>query len=295
MTNLAKPFESLFLSALFSSTWLWHMSCSLPLPGELLMKTMNKNTIWFLNGMLAGGAVFLIGLWGLLAMMEWATAATYNVFFNNVEQGPNSTASPTLHITGSKPEAQPASVSQPETPTVEAPQNPVIESPKVEAPKTSVTPAPISETRATVADVSDVGPKYFRAAFVATSFFSPGESAANRPIGAAIRASFFPLRDFGISAFAGAVSGRPAYFGGELEFEPIHLGLFGVDRFVEVGTVVGASSIDSRQGWDRVHGGVQTALNFGSRYSLTAGLRTHLSNQNLPRDWMADAGVSLRF
>jgi hypothetical protein len=261
------------------------------------MKTLSANKIWFLNGVVVGALLFLAGLWGFLSMMEWATAATYNVYFNNVEQGANSTAAPTLHISDSKPVgAQPTSVSETRDPAAEPS---AAEPNKASEPKASESQLPVgASTAARIEALSESSNRWFRLSFLGTSNLSgsdPRDDQGGKKAGAMLMGSIFPLRDFGINAFAGVAPAGKGYYGGELEFDPLHLGLFGLDHLIDAGFVVGASSMGQREGFDIVHSGVRMAVNFGPHYSIVGGLRTHLNQGEGDRDWLADAGVSIRF
>ena len=86
-----------------------------------------KSIMYFLYVFLMGAACFLLAI-------EGAEAATYNFYFNNTEQGNNSTASPSVTIKdGEKmktmgiPETQPAATSpEPTSPTMPPAQPPTV-------------------------------------------------------------------------------------------------------------------------------------------------------------------------
>ena len=255
-----------------------------------MFKKVCINTVWLLNGVVVGMISAVIGLW---IFEGWVSAATYNVFFNNVEQGANSTASPTVNISGGKKPVEEAQAPAVETPAT--PASPVVSVPANPQANAGVSTAKLETPHAEESHSFKRG----RLGILAHNISLEGSPQFNRDsnYGGTAAVTFFPLANFGLTAFGGAGTSLGAYGGAELEFIPLKLSIFDWNA-LEAGLVVGASTIGrglEDPVWGTMHAGVTAGLNFGEHFGITAGLRTNLTARNQFHYWLADAGLTVRF
>lgn len=239
----------------------------------------------FLSGLLFG---MIVALGALFLASEWVYSATYNVMFNNVEQGPNSTANPTLQVSGSDVKKNPGVGAVPEVKTDLSPP-----APQPEAQSVAQAPEPI--------DPEGKQKLPWRMEFLgqSTGFGTAGlGKREDRVLGGSLGISYFPIRDLGITLKGGLTqtSDSNFYWGGDLEFVPVRVGLFGQKDFLQTGLILGASTIGkSDDYWGSVHGGVRASVHFAERFGILAGIRTNLSDRNVLSYTMAEAGLTVRF
>lgn len=235
----------------------------------------------FIVGLLAGVLTTLVCM---TLISSWVEAATFNYIFNNVEQGPNSTASPSLSVSGEKPKLVQSPPEEGGAPVESLP-----------SPVPSVAPV-FPATQSTVTHASSPGHdadkrKAWRAELLAHSV------NRDQGVGGTFTLGYFPLRELGVSARfgTGADFKQSAYWGGELEVIPLRLSVFGAQDMLDLGAVVGGSSLGHALGTATAHAGVKSSIHFGDRFALTAGLRTNLTSRSEFTYLLADAGISLRF
>jgi len=213
----------------------------------------------------------------LSGFVAWSVfAATFNTYFNNVEQGSNGTSTNTIHVdgTGKVSEAQPAPApSQAAAPTAA----PV-------AGDANLLLTPSSASVATKADLPEetprVGYRHFMVGASGLLFndrrdnFSPGISHDNG--GGSLSVGYGFTRDIGVRLTGGAYAfsnnnqDAKGFAALEAEIMPIHIGLFRAENALELGVIGGANIINSELGG---HGGVRANVNFSETFSLTAAVR----------------------
>ncbi len=258
------------------------------------IRKMTSDSIWFLNGLMLGVATILIGL---VLFSNWVHAATYNVLFNNVEQGANGVANPRVDVANGKATKSPEGTTPADAATAA--------NPEVNVPVggvTPVTPVATSETTAAAAPPTseDHALHPMRVGFFASNLAVNRANDDASPVGGSLSLGVFPLRDFGLNFFAGTAGTSPhAFYGGELEFIPIRVGVFGAKNAIEVKGMLGATTLGRELGVrderGSVIGGVGATINFGDRYGISAEVRTNLSNRDDYKFTLADAGLTVRF
>lgn len=217
---------------------------------------------------------------GLGAIEICASAATYNFYFNNTEQGDNSTATPTVTLNGDKL--------------------------KTTAEKTAGTSAPASVPAPASASSAPAV-----ASHESTTALSPGEIAApefrhwrvtgglvtkSSALGGSVNLGYFFNREFGINAYGGGlgqnfVSGNSQHFfgGAELEVVPIRISVGRIDNLIDLGALLGVSTLEADEdNWISPHAGIRMNLNLGSRWALTTTTRFNASYA------MGELGIAIR-
>jgi hypothetical protein len=262
------------------------------------IRKMTTDSIWFLNGLMLGIATMIIGL---VLFSNWVHAATYNVLFNNVEQGANGVANPRVDVANGKATKSPDGTVPADAATAA---NPEVNGPGVggPAPVTPVVSSATSETTAAAVAPTpgDHAVHPMRVGFFASNLAVNRSNDNASPVGGNLSLGFFPLRDFGLNFFAGTAGTSPhAFYGGELEFIPIRVGVFGANNAIEVKGMLGATTLGRELGVrderGSVIGGVGATINFGDRYGISAEVRTNLSNRDDYKFTLADAGLTVRF
>jgi hypothetical protein len=256
-----------------------------------------SDSIWFFNGLMLGIAAMLIGM---VLFSNWVHAATYNVLFNNIEQGANGVANPKVEVANGKA-TKTADGAAPEAAAASAVATPEVNVP-VGTPAAVTPQVPSAGSSASVADGAtpeDRSARPIRMGLFA-SRLGVDTYGNDSPVGGNLSLGYFPLRDFGLNFFAGTNGTSPhAFYGGELEFVPIRLGVFGWKNALELKGMLGATTLGRDLGTrgerGSVLGGFGATVNFGDRYGITAEARTNLSNRDDYRFWLADAGLTVRF
>lgn len=251
---------------------------------------LNKNEFWVyevapaLMGFLCGAAVVILGLFGLMRAVE---AATYNVLFNNVEQGANSTSSPSVHVADGK-----AVRSEGGTPTT----IPVtVES----SPAAAVAPAPQQTVGASTENVVAPTQEHYRRVRLALAGTVLGQRRSDlsngTPWGGSLSASYFFLDDLGVNILVGWNPGRATLAGADLEFIPLHATFFGRPRFLEASALMGVSTLGrSHDLWGSVHAGARATVNFSDRYGVSSTVRTNLTGRSSYDYVLAEVGLTVR-
>jgi hypothetical protein len=231
----------------------------------------------------------VIGLCGL-AYVAWG--ATYNFYFNNTEQGDNSTATPSVTVSDGKatktpgtPEAQP-SPGPSAAPVVTASPTPV-------EPPAPIGPAPApataenrSEARLSMLSqfwrelpLGQDEQRHFRLTAGGASFLSGGS------IGPIVDAAIVFNKWVAINGFAASLDSdyrrQKATYGAELELTPLHIPLGEAHpRFIELGLVAGVNNIyPLPENYVTPHAGARLTLNFGNTIALTAVGRGNAGHQ----------------
>ena len=272
-------------------SYLWHRMCfllgqfiGLNPKGEsrpMVKKQVLALAIPYLLGTCVGIGVGVVGtlVWG-----PDAHAASYQFNFNNVEQGANSTASPSLQVHGNEVKKSPGDSTMP------APQVSGDLAPKVEV-TSSKSEAPIADLGAGTSTH-----RSFRLGFLASALnLGRADRATHTSWGGGLSASYLPLKGLGITGFGAVGEWNHYYAGLEAEVTPFRLSVFGLNDLVELGAVGGASIIGQGSQNDLVaHVGARIGLNLGDRVSVAATARTNLTNGSF-QALMADAGLTVRF
>ncbi len=234
----------------------------------------------------------------LLVSAKFSKAASYNFFFNNVEQGANSTASPTLTVDGKKVKeksAQQIKQEDGEIPTESTP-----ESATEKNGTTSSDGAVIPQESASIKRLPQKTEPKFRA-LVSGAWFSQAPSLSSNlkrqdSQGASLTVTLTPLKYLGFSFLVGQTYGIDKGFqhlGAEVELTPLHVGLFGFDNLLEAGVMAGAmASNENKSGKvGRLSLGARAALNFGGDWVLNASYRANVIAHNR----YAELGLGYRF
>ena len=242
-----------------------------------------KKTGSFALGVLAG---LTITVWALVLVSQWVDAATFNNTFNNIEQGPNSTANPVITISGGTPvESKKSAPVAATAPNEVAPPAPV-------APQEQIGPGVQTVAQTGVSPVSptqEVSP--VRLGLFLETTGTKNQSRRNRAHGGMLSLSYVLNPSFAISALGGALTQQRSYYGAELEVTPIHLAIFDAKDLLDVGFLVGGTSL----GKGTPHLGLKGALNFGPRYAIVAQVRGGITSQDDQRLGTGDLGFTMRF
>ncbi|NCN26698.1 hypothetical protein GW915_03915 [bacterium] len=240
-------------------------------------------------------------------------AADYNFYFNNTEQGDNSTNTPSMSVNG-KPV------------TVENEQK--IEGAEGESESIQpeiLPPAPMNQTGVTMPVVDrKPRPKYFRAmlgilapikapeaAGQADGFFDqqyqPGDEDS-----ASMMLSFgvMPLKYLGFNVFASGYSAGTdnGTIGAEVEVNPIHVGLFGFEDTLELGAMAGVWNLSRVRHEEDFIGttrkkeksatgfvGARVGLNFGKEAATKASWIVSTEFRASQDHQLANLGIGLKF
>lgn len=236
--------------------------------------------------------IFTGVVWVLCLGFAWhrARAATFQYIFNNVEQGNNATASPSIRVDGNQVTKQ-------------------------SSPEATPTTTNIVEAANANASVDLGSPSRWRLVLAASQStgLAPKEAGSEikdkmgwKPMASL---SYFPLRNLGITIFGGQFSAhrsnlsrqsnisKDAFFlGSELEWTVLRMELFGADNLIEVAAIGGGNNMGRYLG-EKVaaHAGARLSLNLSQRFGLSAAARTNLSDRTTYHLTQADAGLNLRF
>jgi hypothetical protein len=239
-----------------------------------------------------------------MALAWVAYGATYNFYFNNTEQGPNSTATPHVTVTD-------GNLTGAESKTMMGPKKPESEEDKEEvpapAPAAAAAPAPAPAAAASSVAVAPAvepeGPhpvSHLRL-LVGGGFVAPKETV-NYPgysdpfgnssgaysyrshqihPGAKFELGFFGTRDVGLNFFGGGYSDsydRPHGFGGaELEIQPVHVSIGKAYDLINFGIMVGATTLGRvDDNWVAAHAGARLQFNIGDGWGFAATTRANL-------------------
>ncbi len=215
-----------------------------------------------------------------------AYGATYNFYFNNTEQGPNSTASPSLTVTDGKATSTGADKTNVPTP---APASETL-APAPSPTATTTTSAQVSA----LAPEAD-GPRKRKWRIAALGHAQDRDNAFDMSyskLGSGVSVGFFPIRELGLSLTAGAtrIEKNPEAFAlAELDFIPIHIALGSWENAIEGGVIGGFNTIRRVNGnAGSLHAGARVGINFSESFGLTASYRLNAGLR------MAEAGIVIR-
>ncbi len=214
----------------------------------------------------------------MAALASLAMGATYNFYFNNTEQGDNSTANPSLSVVDGKgaksggteplPEVM-AQPSHPPTPPAAPPATETLTGPP------PVAAAPEQSTLMAKVESLLGQPEFHKTRFTVGAGLHP-----DHDVMLTANAGYFVSREIGFNAFGGVGSKRrrSEFNGGaELEVVPFRVSLGRIENIVDVGFMVGASTSRPASGnWVSPHLGARVNFNVGSRWSLTVAGRGNL-------------------
>lgn len=240
------------------------------------MKKIIIQWMGFVTGTLFGVLATMVAL---SAFSQWVRAASYSLIFNNVEQGPGSTSSPTISVNGNQAtkDTLGQTAAAPATPPIVTTLNPT------PAPATTST----TEAKPAIDPVSN--PHRFRTEWMATTL---GESQVDRiHVGGSLGVKYFLLPEVGVGLITGIAQNR--YLALEGELLPLKLDVMGNRRFLELGVLLGGMTMTHQP--FLVHGGLGATLNFNDRLGVNASLRTNLNHRADERLLLANAGLTVRF
>jgi hypothetical protein len=235
-----------------------------------------------------------IALGGNLLFSSLSLGAVYNLYFNNTEQGNNSTAQPSVTIQSPNGSTQPL----PE----KAPENPLQTTPTQAAPETAIAPlAPEdsnSESQSPAPQATESTPAIVPApaqGAVARVYYSGTQQSSDRNwharfgIGAAqnshygdigpgfntsLHYSALPYMNFGILFGTNPEGADEIYAAAELELIPVKVNLFGFKDVIELGVLAGTTTLAAAPGnLVSLHTGGRVGWNFGDRWSVNATAR----------------------
>lgn len=211
-------------------------------------------------------------------------AATFNYIFNNVEQGDNSTTSPSIVVDGEKITKKNGEVVSTSSAESEIPMaNPEARRAlkyrlmALGSMLSNYTPNNIS-LKSTGQEVKGMWKE---------------RSSAN----ATIAGSVFVGRDLALGGFWANQNDGKANYGAEAEFIPARIEVLGKYDFIETGILLGASTIgrDYLGKGGTFHGGVRASVNFLPQLGITAAIRSNINERSKYRYTMAEAGLAYRF
>ena len=271
---------------------------------KMLLKTLGYYLIGLSLAVVAAG-IFVAKL----------QAASYNVFFNNVEQGANSTSSPSLQVSDGKAQKKADQASVATGPGAPGTQSGIPASDFTDTlPHQEISPETVAKANLTPGVTVAQPPvpqvyaedqfRHFRLALSGLNIQNPQWNSNAGTYGGMLTASFFPLRDLGFSLYgagnANSTGGHGLVYGGDVEVVPLHLSIFGSHNAIEAGALIGASNINTfnlstfSDTWGTVHAGARLTFNFGDRFGITTAVRTNLTDRSLFHYVMAEAGLTLR-
>lgn len=247
-------------------------------------------------------------VWAVGGMGSLAFAATYNLYFNNTEQGDNSTATPSVTIqqdangklvdAKKDPGVSQTPVTEPQTPEAVPPAEPAPVAAPAPAPvATSVATTPAPESRenkwrfgvmAMWAKERDVYSNEYDMYRSDGSSYVESYMLDRETPALGLSLAYSPLSYLGFNFFAGA--GEFPLWGAELEVTPIKINLFGFQDAFELGFMAGGTSLARAHGNAvSLHAGLRAGWNFGERWQISASARGNLG-------FLAgDAGLSYKF
>ena len=247
-----------------------------------------------------------------LVLAVFARAATYNFYFNNTEQGANSTASPSVTVSDGK-----VVKTTPLEPTAAADG------------VSSTAVLPVEPTLATTAHIKqdslvkiNHNNPHFR--FALSGLYMPASQSlvtvdqthnrfvtGNTASGATLGVSYFPVSALGLSVYGGGYknSGDPgtfvSFYGADVEIVPYRISVGKFENMIEPALLVGASTIP--QDTTTVNQGVITgkavtesvvpmagarlSLHLNSHLGLTASARLDIDRRSF---MTAEAGIVVR-
>lgn len=220
-----------------------------------------------------------------------AHAATYQTIFNNVEQGAGGSASPSISVNGQAVRKNGLPVIAESSPVVEAPVS-SMESVDVD----EVAPASFYRFRFLAA-----GSRVTQSAGSAWSSTQGDlrglrdmQGGATASLALTIQAS----RDIGFTGFwiAPGATGRQA-LGAEMEFIPIRVAVLGNTDFIEIGGLLGGSTLgkETVEKAGTLHAGARLNVNFHDQLGITGAARSNFTDRRTYRFAQGEIGLTYRF
>lgn len=242
-----------------------------------------------------------------LAAPKDAHSATYNFYFNNTEQGDNSTATPNVTINdGKAPKKQ---EQKPEVKSEDLPEQYPADEPAVVSPEATPVPSrPTSTAAARLESRRSFERDHPHWRFIGGAFaaHSEGNETIERSVfdddwdpfnssyserrsrsggGVLLTGTYFFTPIIGATVFLGSAAGT------EFELTPLHL----LNDTIELGAMVGVTAIN----YDLIdkasaHVGARLGLNFGRNWGISvAGRMTPYPNEDFQFQ-MIEAGLTFR-
>lgn len=233
-----------------------------------------------------------------LTMVSLVRAAAYNFFFNNTEQGANSTASPTLTVDG---EGKATSTGAQQTTSNLMDLGKGGEAKKPVAPE--ATPALVA--LAPVSPEDTAAATHFKrvhlgvSGVVASGSLDGLRSGNGSQSGALASFGVWLGRDVGLNAFLGGLTSdmsNHVFGGGELELRAVRVSLFRMDDLLDLSLLAGAGSYQKVAQAASVspHAGARVNVNLGENWGVgVTGRAIRLSSD--AHLMLAEAGVVVRF
>ncbi len=237
--------------------------------------------------------VRLLGALGVLCVLQTGHAATYQTMFNNVEQGSHSTASPSLSVDSDAQGRQRVKRTLGATDATEKT--------STETPTENSESANVVQTAMPTASFDDMKQNRFSikiAPYHRFSGFSDDLKTKNQwdAYGLNLGLSYAFHHDFYAHVFGASNFNGENFAGAEVGFDPLHLRLFGLNDFLDLGLLLGASTLNlaKNDSIGTLHAGSRLRLNFGRQFSVDSTVRTNLTQR--PESYLtADVGFSYHF
>lgn len=218
-----------------------------------------------------------LGMFGL-AWVAWG--GSYNFYFNNTEQGSNSTATPTVTVTtDEKSKSGANSVPASETGTAPAAQT-------VTVPGSA--PGPVSANTVAATEDSSKKSRRFRAS--ATGLVMGRKAGGEKSVGGGLGFAYFPVREIGLNIYGFGMNGggEDGVVGLDLEVLPLRFSLGRFENLIETGPILGASTFKRASGnLVTLHAGLRLNFNLGEQWSITSSARINMGYK------MAEAGIAV--
>ena len=218
-----------------------------------------------------------------------AQAASFQYIFNNVEQGPNSNTSPSIVVDGEK-----IKKSEPNPPTA-------IQAPESHSSTQNIAQTP-EEGENLKLRLMAMGNRVSQGL---TGDWSHTKSEmktlaqggqSNTTL--SLAGSVFVQKDIALTGFwlPGRNSQR-SHLGGEMEFIPVRMAVLGKENLIELGFMLGASTLGREEAvrTGTIHAGARLNVNFHKHLGITSALRTNVSERSTYHYSMAEAGLAYNF
>lgn len=230
----------------------------------------------------------LLFLAAAAAVASTAWGATYNFYFNNMEQGDNGQATPTV-LVGPSPQpgiqqaqVAPAPEAAPVAPVTATPEGPAPAASQAVAIAPDPAPSELRRVRLTFAAAGvwqNVQESY------SYEYAANGYSYTSRrgTAGGLIGLGAYLSRGVALSGYFGAYEafggGASPLVGADLELVPLRLSLGKWADAIEGALLLGASTFRRAEGnWVALHAGARLSFNFGSAWGVTAAARANLGS-----------------
>lgn len=229
-----------------------------------------------------------IGILIFMGVASKVEAATFSYIFNNVEQGDNGTANPSIVVDGEKVTKVPGDG-----------KTPVILSSQEQNVPSVGNPALPFKYRLML-----LGNQLSRSQDGGTGYsairedLKEGTSKEKRnKSNLSLAGSIYLTKNLAATGFWARNRSSGGYWGGELEYTPIRLEVLGASDFVELGILAGGSSMakDTINKTVVMHAGIRASVNIFKHLGITSAIRSNITDRKLSRYTMAEAGLAYRF